>query len=110
MIRFDLRFDFSFYTAHAGMIALEARGLPSYLRDKTGQVISLCNDGDVYCNITTFDWTKPHVRELWIQAVTNATSTGFVSGIFADHSGTWGNGVNIGTTKVTLGAGSTSLR
>jgi hypothetical protein len=38
-----------------------------------------------YCNVTTFDWTQPLVRELWIDTVLNATAAG-VDGIFADHS------------------------
>ena len=60
--------DFSMYKAHAKMVALEARGVHVYLRDKTGAVISLCNDGNVYCNITTFDWTKPAARQVWVEA------------------------------------------
>ena len=95
-------FDFSFYTAHQKMLDLEADGVHAFLRDKTGEIISLCNDGNVYCNITTFDWTEPKVRELWIETVVNATSLKddngrpLVDGIFADHSGHWGNGINIG--------------
>ena len=95
-------FDFSFYTAHQKMLDLEADGVHAFLRDKTGEIISLCNDGNVYCNITTFDWTEPKVRELWIETVVNATSLKddngrpLVDGIFADHSGRWGNGINIG--------------
>lgn len=80
------------------MIDLEAAGEHAFLRDETGKVIELCNDGNVYCNITTYDWTQPKVRELWVRAVQNATETGHVDGIFADHSGTWGNGVNIGVS------------
>ena len=49
-------FDFAFYSAHAKMLEMEEAGMHSFLRDQTGKVISLCNDGDVYCNITTFDW------------------------------------------------------
>ena len=89
-------FDFSFYAAHQQMIDMEQRGLRSYLRDKNDKLIGLCNDGNGYCNITTFDWTQPHVRALWIQTVMNATATGLVDGIYADHSGTYGNGINIG--------------
>ena len=66
-------FDFSFYTAHQHMLDLEAAGIHAFLRDKTGKVIELCNDGNVYCNITTFDWTEPAVRQLWVQTVLNAT-------------------------------------
>ena len=51
-------------------------------------------DGNVYCNITTFNWVEPKVRELWVETVLNATKTGLVDGIFADHA--TGNGVIIG--------------
>ena len=68
------------------MLDLEAAGVPAFLRDEAGAVISLCNDGNVYCNITTYDWTQPKVRELWLGVVTRATATGLVDGIFADHS------------------------
>ena len=78
--------DFSFYRTHARMVAMEAAGLPSFLRDEHGEVMRLCNDGDVYCNITTFDWTQPHVRELWVEQVVNITQTGLADGIFADHA------------------------
>ena len=92
-------FDFSFYTAHQHMLDLEAQGIHAFLRDETGEILTLCNDGNVYCNITTFNWAELKVRELWVDTVQNATQTGDVDGIFADHSGTWGNGVNIGTKK-----------
>jgi hypothetical protein len=91
-------FDFSFYTAHQGMLDLEAAGKKAFLRDDTGAVISLCNDGNVYCNITTFDWTQPAVRALWVHTVTNATASGLIHGIFADHSAQ--EGTIIGNTKV----------
>ena len=51
-------FDFSFYTAHQRMLELEAQGLQAFLRDEDGEVLSLCNDGDVYCGITTFNWVR----------------------------------------------------
>lgn len=70
-------FDFAFYKAHGHMLAMEAAGLPSFLRDEHGEIMRLCNDGNVYCNITTFDWTQPHVRELWVDTVLNMTSTGW---------------------------------
>ena len=79
-------FDFAFYQLHGEMMKAEAAGQQSFLRDKTGTIIELCNDGNGYCNITTFDWTKPHVRDLWFEAITNATAIGAVDGIFADHS------------------------
>ena len=94
-------FDFSFYTAHQRMLDLEAAGTHAFLRDEKGEVIYLCNDGNVYCNITTFDWTQPAVRELWVDTAMNATQAGEgrADGIFADHSGTYGNGINIGTSR-----------
>ena len=87
-------FDFAFYEAHQGMLDMEAQGQHAFLRDKHGQVVYLCNDGNAYCNVTTFDWTKPKVRELWVQTVLNATAKG-VDGIFADHSAQ--EHINIGT-------------
>ena len=75
-------FNFNFYHLNGMMEAAEAKGMHSFLRDETGEVISLCNDGDEYCNITTFDWTQPHVRDLWMEGITNATATGMVDGIF----------------------------
>ena len=45
-------FDFAFYGYHQGMLDLEARGVHAFLRDENGDVIYLCNDGNVYCNIT----------------------------------------------------------
>ena len=30
------------------MVVMEAAGLPSFLRDKHGEIMQLCNDGDVY--------------------------------------------------------------
>eukprot|EP00040_Diaphanoeca_grandis_P003269 m.24433 g.24433 ORF g.24433 m.24433 type:complete len:425 (+) comp14608_c0_seq1:64-1338(+) len=93
--------DFSMYEAHAAMEASEARGVPVYLRDIHGEVISLCNDGNVYCNITTFDWTQPAARAIWIEAITNLTATGLVDGIYADHSSEKGVGIgsNFNFTK-----------
>lgn len=90
-------FDFAFYGFHQGMLDLEKAGVKAFLRDKFGTVVSLCNDGNVYCNITNYDWTVPQVRELWVGAVYNATQTGFIDGIFADHSSN--EGVAIGGAK-----------
>ena len=90
-------FDFAFYRAHARMVAMEAAGLPSFLRDEHGEIMFLCNDGNVYCNITTFDWTQPHVRALWVEQVVNISQSGLVDGIFADHSSYIG--ITIGRNK-----------
>ena len=54
--------------------------------------MSARQDGNFYCNITTFDHTKPYVRELWLNTLLNATKIGAVGGVFADH----GWGTNIG--------------
>eukprot|EP00036_Acanthoecidae_sp_10tr_P014772 CAMPEP_0206291816 /NCGR_PEP_ID=MMETSP0106_2-20121207/3311_1 /ASSEMBLY_ACC=CAM_ASM_000206 /TAXON_ID=81532 /ORGANISM="Acanthoeca-like sp., Strain 10tr" /LENGTH=841 /DNA_ID=CAMNT_0053722381 /DNA_START=158 /DNA_END=2683 /DNA_ORIENTATION=- len=89
--------DFSFYAAHAQMLEMEAAGLPSFLRDERGEVMRLCNDGNVYCNVTTFDWTQPHVRQLWIDQVVNITRSGLVDGIFADHSADIGIHIGAGS-------------
>ena len=74
--------------AWAACLPRASENIPARGQDETGKVIELCNDGNVYCGITTFDWTQPKVRELWVRAVQNATETGHVDGIFADHSGT----------------------
>ena len=97
--------DFSFYKAHAKMEALEAAGVPVYLRDETGTIVTLCNDGDGYCNITTFDWTQPAARQVWIEAITNMTATGFVDGIYADHSSEKGVGIGSNFNFTSKGEG-----
>ena len=40
-------FDFAFYEAHQKMLDMEATGTHAFLRDETGKVISLCNDGEL---------------------------------------------------------------
>jgi hypothetical protein len=47
ILYWNTMFDFSFYTAHQKMLDLEAVGQHAFLRDDTGSVISLCNDGNV---------------------------------------------------------------
>ena len=42
-------FDFAFYRLHGEMMALEAQGQHAFLRDMKGDVVTLCNDGNVYC-------------------------------------------------------------
>ena len=66
-------FDFSFYHLHGLMLARELAGERALLRDVNGTLVELCNDGNVYCNITTFDWSVPEVAALWTEAVVNAT-------------------------------------
>ena len=85
ILYWNTMFDFAFYEAHQRMLELEARGLRAFLRDERDEVVKLCNDGNAYCNVTTFDWTSPHVRELWVDTVINASRRG-VDGLYADHS------------------------
>ena len=54
------------YHLHGEMLALEAQGKPAFLRDMHGDVVILCNDGNFYCNITTFDHSKDYVRRPWL--------------------------------------------
>jgi hypothetical protein len=70
--------DFQFYTLHGKLLEREADGKTSFLRDKGGKLVTLCNDGDGYCNITNFDWTQEGVRNLWLETITNATASGSV--------------------------------
>lgn len=92
IIYLNSMFDFAFYTLHGKMQELEDKGKPAFLRDSRGKIVELCNDGNFYCNITTFDHTKDYVRDLWMETLRNATEIGAVSGVFADH----GWGTNIG--------------
>lgn len=46
--------DFAFYHLNEIMLQREAQGLPAFLKDKDGKKVSLCNDGDVYCNVTRY--------------------------------------------------------
>ena len=59
-------------------------------------------------NITTFDHTKPYVRQLWLDTLMNATKQGSVGGVFADHG--WGTNIGKpnpdGTSTLCNGAGS----
>jgi hypothetical protein len=104
MFYLNTMFDFGQYTLHGKMLAAEAKGLPSFLRDKHGKIVYLCNDGNQYCNSTSFDWTKPHVRELWMGTITDALATGHVDAIWADHSQ-----VEIGSPGAFLGQGPLQL-
>jgi hypothetical protein len=71
--------------------------LPSYYRLTSSHLSSRAPPPHLrYCNITTYDWTEPKVRALWIEVVTNATKNG-IDGIFADHSAN--QGVHIGVTE-----------
>ena len=79
-------FDFAFYRLNGLIEAREAAGERLLLRDRDDNLVALCNDGNVYCNVTTFDHTVPAMRALWLEAVANATTAGAVDGIFADHA------------------------
>ena len=85
VLYWNTMFNFAFYEVNQRMLDLEARGQRAFLRDERGEVVMLCNDGNAYCNVTTFDWTSPAVRELWIDSVINASHHG-VDGLYADHS------------------------
>ena len=79
-------FDFAFYRLNGLIEAREAAGERLLLRDRDGELVALCNDGNVYCGVTTFDHTNPVMRALWLEAVANATTAGAVDGVFADHA------------------------
>jgi hypothetical protein len=79
-------FDFSMYNIAGLANELEAKGTRILLRDKHDKIVYLCNDGNYYCNVTNFDWSKQAAKDLWMQEVANATSVGGVDGIFADHA------------------------
>ena len=81
IIYLNSMFDFAAYHLHGEMMKLEASGKPAFLRDDKGEVVILCNDGNFYCNITTFDHTKPYVRQLWLDTLMNATKFGSVGGV-----------------------------
>lgn len=85
VLYWNTMFNFAFYEVNQRMLDLEARGQRAFLRDERGEVVMLCNDGNAYCNVTTFDWTSPAVRALWIDSVINASHHG-VDGLYADHS------------------------
>ena len=78
-------FNFNFYHLSGLMLEREAKGLTSLLRDKYGKLVSLCNDGNVYCNITSYDLSVKEVRDLWLETAVNMTRDGGVDGVFADH-------------------------
>lgn len=85
IIYLNSMFNFAFYRLAGLILAREAAGERLLLRDARGELVLLCNDGDAYCNVTTFDHTSPAMRALWQEAVANATSAGGVDGVFADH-------------------------
>jgi len=85
MMYLNSMFNFAFYRLNGLVLAREAAGERLLLRDERGALVTLCNDGNVYCNVTTFDHTSAAMRALWQEAVANATSAGGVDGIFADH-------------------------
>ena len=54
-------FNFAFYRLNGLLLAREAAGLPSLLRDRDGILIPLCNDGNVYVNSNTYCNIVQHV-------------------------------------------------
>lgn len=86
MLYLNSMFDFAFYRLNGLILAREAAGERLLLRDERGTLVSLCNDGDYYCNVTNFDLSVAAMRDLWLEAVDNATSSGGVDGVFMDHA------------------------
>jgi len=83
---FNTMFNFNMFNFAGRMAELEAAGTRALLRDKHGELVLLCNDGNVFCNVTTFDLTQPVVLKLWLEHLVNATVSGHVDGVFADHA------------------------
>ena len=81
-------FAFSMYNLYGVAEAYEAAhpGEHVLLRDKHGTLVTLCNDGNYFCNVTNWDWSKQAALDLWLQEAANATSRGGVDGFFADHA------------------------
>ena len=80
-------FAFSMYKLFGDALAHEAAtGEHVLLRDKHGTLVTLCNDGNYFCNVTNWDWSKPAALDLWLSEVANATARGGVDGFFADHA------------------------
>ena len=46
---------------------LEAAGTRVWLRDKHGNKVIYCNDGNYYCNVLNWDWTQQAVRDLYVR-------------------------------------------
>ena len=100
-------FNFAAYRLNGIILAREAAGEELLLRDMHGTLVQLCNDGNVYCNVTNFDWTKPAMLDLWLEAVANATTAGGVDGVFADHLQ---SDINVTTSPPQLCNGKAPLR
>lgn len=78
--------DFTMYNLHQLAEDLEDKGTRVWLRDKNDTKVIYCNDGNYYCNVLNWDWTKQAARDLYTSHVINATKQGGVDGIFADHA------------------------
>lgn len=99
-------FDFAFYRLNGIILDREAAGERLLLRDLHGTLVQLCNDGNHYCNVTNFDWTVPAMLDLWLEAVSNATASGGVDGVFADHlASTIGEQTTDGVPQLCNGVG-----
>jgi hypothetical protein len=55
------------------------------LHDKNGKIGTLQNDAGLG-NLTVPDFSNKNARDLWLQAIQNATSTGLIDGVFADKA------------------------
>jgi len=85
MLYLNSMFNFGAYRLNGLLLERETAGFPSLLRDKNGRLVTLCNDGNVYCNITSYDLSVSAVRDLWLETILNMTRDGGVDGVFADH-------------------------
>merc|ERR1712139_205812 len=55
------------------------------LHDKHGKIGTLQNDAGLG-NLTVPDFSLPQARDMWLQAIKNATATGWIDGVFADKA------------------------
>lgn len=55
------------------------------LHDKHGKIGTLQNDAGLG-NLTVPDFSLVEARNMWLQAIRNATATGFIDGVFADKA------------------------
>ena len=69
-------FDFTMYHLAELIEDAEAAGQRMLLRDMHDKLVLLCNDGNLYCNVTNFDWSQSAMLQLWLEAVENATNFG----------------------------------
>lgn len=66
---FNSMMDFTMYNMAAKVDELEAAGTRILLRDANDDMVILCNDGNYYCDVKFYDWSKEAARNLWTQHV-----------------------------------------